>query len=76
MYDKLIAQAIENTDEATVRLVEELMRLNERGPLDHLEPVMFELAARQAHGDAVILARCGELERFCGALQIKVPELT
>lgn len=72
-YAALIATILETTDPAMLALVEELMRLDQGGSLDHLEPDLFGVAALEARGDVRTMKAAGTLNQFCKAHDLKVP---
>lgn len=72
VYGTLIGKAIGSTDEATVALVEELMR-GEVGPLDGLSAAGFVKLAQQSHRDIAELRGAGYLVSFCDAYGLQVP---
>lgn len=74
MYQDRIAQAINNSDTATVALVEDLMR-TEHDTLDHLTAAQFTRAARNAMAFAIELGLSGMLGEYCQPLGLAVPSL-
>ena len=71
-YTKLIAEAIEETDPATLAIVEEFMR-TERTALDSLTLAGFRAAAREAAAEAVGMHAAGMLAGWCDAFQLAIP---
>lgn len=77
-YAALIAQATGQRDTATVALVEELMREDTGGVLDHLSAPRFAGLARAAFADAQAWQRLGAingvtLADYCTVLGLTVP---
>jgi hypothetical protein len=72
-YVRQIAQAIEYTDEPTLAIVEQFMRDETGGTLDHLTPDAFKALARQAAADAVQLQAAGQLAMVCDANGLTMP---
>jgi hypothetical protein len=72
-YARQIAQAIEYTDEATLAIVEQFMRDETGGTLDHLTTPEFAALARQAAADAVQLQAAGQLAMVCDANGLAMP---
>lgn len=77
-YAALIAQATDQRDPATLALVEELMRENTGGVLDHLSAPRFAALAREAYVDAQTWQRVGPingvtLADYCAVLGLTVP---
>lgn len=77
-YAALIAQATDQRDPATVALVEELMREETGGVLDHLSAHRFANLARESFADAQAWQRLGPvngvtLADYCTVLGLTVP---
>lgn len=71
-YQELIGAAVDTTDIATIKVVEDIMRA-ERTALDGLSPAQFTRAARTAYADVIALAGAGHLVEYCEALGLDVP---
>ena len=72
MYDKLIAKAIGATYPPTVKVVEEIMRVDRSG-LDGLSTAEFVKEARTAYKTMLLLERVGVLAEFCEAFDLQLP---
>lgn len=77
-YAALIAQATDQRDPATLALVEELMREETGGVLDHLSAPRFTALARESYLDAQAWQRLGPingvtLADYCTVLGLTVP---
>lgn len=71
-YGQRIGQAIGYGDPATVELIEDLMRAEARGALDHLDGEQFDGLARECAQELVFMHAEGRLRQYCGKL-MKVP---
>jgi hypothetical protein len=77
-YAALIAQATDQRDPATIALVEELMREEAGGVLDHLSAARFTALTRESYLDARAWQRLGQingvtLADYCTVLGLTVP---
>lgn len=71
-YAKRIATRTGTDDQATIALIEELMRA-ERPALDDLTPAEFDAAIIGALADAQDLHDAGQLAAWCAAYGLAVP---
>jgi hypothetical protein len=71
-YAKLISEMTGSTDDATLALIEELMR-SERTALDYLSPGQFRRAAFDAVTDMREMHEAGTLAGYCKALGLTIP---
>jgi hypothetical protein len=67
-----IGRAIDTTDPVLMALVEELMR-SDHGPLDGIDPLVFDTAARQARAKANMMSRDRQLRPWCRVNGIAIP---
>ena len=77
-YAALIAEATDQQDTATLALVEELMREETGGVLDHLSAPRFAALARESYADAQAWQRIGAitgvtLADYCNVLGLIRP---
>lgn len=77
-YTALIAQATDQRDPTTLALVEELMRAETGGVLDHLSAPRFVALARESYVGAQTWQRVGPingvtLADYCTVLGLTVP---
>lgn len=77
-YSALIASSIDQHDHATVALVEDFMRQETGGCLDHLSADRFIALARLSYADARAWHQFGDvngttLATYCEAARLEVP---
>jgi hypothetical protein len=72
-YASKITAAISHKDPETAAVVEQFMRDETGGALDHLDTAGLIRLARQAEGDAVALHAVGQLAMVCSANELTLP---